>query len=150
MMSKIVRTMSKIVFVLSVIFGFYVIAEGHLTPGGGFQGGAVAASGFALLVVAFGYESLVEHKETFAILESLALLTFLGLATMGIGIMFFYNILAVPVAFGPNPGYLISGGFVPLMNIAVGFEVIGGISSIIILMAKASYENTKDMITKEE
>ncbi len=148
-MSKIVRTVSKIVFVLSVIFGLYVIAEGHLTPGGGFQGGAIVASGFALLVVAFGYESLVKHKETFAVLESLALLSFFGLAIMGISVIFFYNILAVHVAFGPNPGYLISGGFVPLMNIAVGFEVIGGISSIIILMAKASYDDTKDTITKE-
>lgn len=144
MMSKIVRTVSKVVFLLSVLFGFYIIAEGHLTPGGGFQGGAVVASGFALLIVAFGYESLVNHKELFAVLESLALLAFLGLAIMGIKIMFFYNILAKPVAFGPNPGYLISGGFVPLMNIAVGLEVIGSISLILIWMARTSYVDKLD------
>ena len=40
-MSKIVRTLSNITFPFIMIFGLYVIAHGHLTPGGGFQGGAV-------------------------------------------------------------------------------------------------------------
>ena len=53
-MSKIVRTMSNITLPLILIFGFYVIAHGHLTPGGGFQGGAVVASGFAMILIAYG------------------------------------------------------------------------------------------------
>ena len=39
-MSKIVRTISGIAFPFTMIYGLYVIAHGHLTPGGGFQGGA--------------------------------------------------------------------------------------------------------------
>jgi len=45
MMSKIVRTITNILYSSILIFGFYVIMHGHLTPGGGFQGGAVVASG---------------------------------------------------------------------------------------------------------
>ena len=53
-MSKIVKTVSNITFPLIVIYGLYVIAHGHLTPGGGFQGGAVVASGLAMILVAYG------------------------------------------------------------------------------------------------
>lgn len=31
-----------------LIFGFYVIINGHVTPGGGFQGGAILASVFVI------------------------------------------------------------------------------------------------------
>ena len=35
-MSKIVKTISCIAFPFIMIYGLYVIAHGHLTPGGGF------------------------------------------------------------------------------------------------------------------
>jgi len=53
-MSKIVRTVANFVYGFIIIFGFYIIVHGHLTPGGGFQGGAVAASAFALILVSYG------------------------------------------------------------------------------------------------
>ena len=43
-MSKIVQTITSITFPFVLIYGLYIIAHGHLTPGGGFQGGAVRAS----------------------------------------------------------------------------------------------------------
>ena len=52
-MSKIVRTITAIAFPISMIYGLYIIAHGHLTPGGGFQGGAVVASACAMILVAF-------------------------------------------------------------------------------------------------
>ncbi|PKP54943.1 sodium:proton antiporter, partial [Candidatus Atribacteria bacterium HGW-Atribacteria-1] len=50
-MSRIVRTVTNFVYGFIIIFGFYIIVHGHLTPGGGFQGGAVVGSAFALLLV---------------------------------------------------------------------------------------------------
>jgi len=38
-----------------VVLGLYVIVHGHLTPGGGFQGGVVLASAFVLVHVAGRY-----------------------------------------------------------------------------------------------
>lgn len=139
-MSKIVRTTAKIVFVFAIVFGVYVILEGHLTPGGGFQGGAILASAFALLIVAFGYNSLIKHEGKFTVLECLALLLFIGIAFIGMKVVFFDNFLAQPIAFGPNSGKLLSGGVIPLMNIAVGLEVVGALTSIILLMSRTSYE----------
>jgi energy-converting hydrogenase B subunit I len=140
MMSKIVKTTAKIVFVFALLFGIYVILGGHLTPGGGFQGGAIVASAFALLIVAFGYNSLIKHKGKFTVLECLALLLFISLAFIGMKIVFFDNFLAQPTEFGSNSGKLLSGGVIPLMNIAVGLEVVAALTSIILLMSRASYK----------
>jgi len=143
-MSVIVRTVTRLVYGLAIVFGFYVIMHGHLTPGGGFQGGAIVASAFALLLVSFGAAGLKGrlNKHLLQSLEEVGALAFLGLAFAGIGTVFFYNLLASsgsplfgePVAFGPNAGALNTGGLVPLMNWAVGLKVLTGIASIVIVM----------------
>jgi multisubunit Na+/H+ antiporter MnhB subunit len=43
-MTKIVRTTADLFFPFCLVFGLYVVVHGHLTPGGGFQGGAVMAT----------------------------------------------------------------------------------------------------------
>ena len=57
-MSRIVRTMTTLIFGFIMVYGFYVIAHGHLSPGGGFQGGAIVASAFALLLVTYGTDHI--------------------------------------------------------------------------------------------
>ena len=143
-MSVIVRTITRLVYGLAIVFGFYVIMHGHLTPGGGFQGGAIVASAFALLLVSFGAAGLKGRlsKHLLQSLEEVGALAFLGLAFAGIGTAFFYNLLAnsgsflfgASVAAGPNAGILNAGGTVPLMNWAVGLKVLTGIASIVIVM----------------
>jgi len=146
MMSKIVRTISNILILFIFIYGLYIIMHGHLTPGGGFQGGAVVASGVALLIVAFGsqsiHKSLREHH--LSILESSGALVFIGLAFGGIATVFFYNFLVGSSIFGripptgPNPGDIWTGGVIPFMNLAVGLKVLAGLSAILLVMALAS------------
>lgn len=144
-MSKIVRTCADIMFPFILIFGLYVIMHGHLTPGGGFQGGAVIATGAALVIVAYAYEEVLGmiKKITLMIQESAGLFLFIGtaLVAFGLGTTFFANYLAnsgllfgMPVPFGPNPGDLNTGGVLPIMNIAVGIEVWGGLTIIILYM----------------
>jgi energy-converting hydrogenase B subunit I len=58
MLSKIVRTVANQLILFILIFGLYVIAHGHLTPGGGFQGGAVVVSGVVMLLVAFSSQEI--------------------------------------------------------------------------------------------
>lgn len=144
-MSKIVRTIANLLIFPILTFGLYIIMHGHLTPGGGFQGGAVFASGVALLVVAFGsyniQKRLKEHH--LSILESSGALMFIGLAFGGMAIVFFYNFLVGSPIFGrippsgPNPGDMWTGGVIPLMNVAVGLKVIAGLSVIVLVMALA-------------
>ena len=145
-MSKIVRTITNLLTPFILMFGLYVIFHGHITPGGGFQGGAVFASGIALLIVAFNsakvQEKLKEHH--LSVIESSGALMFIGLAFAGLAITFFYNFLVGSPIFGqippegPNPGYIWTAGVIPLMNIAVGLKVIAGLSAIVLVMALAS------------
>lgn len=145
-MSKIVRTISNFLTPGILIFGLYVIMHGHLTPGGGFQGGAVFASGVALLIVAFGSGKVQKKlkERHLSILESSGALIFIGLAFAGMAVAFFYNFLVGSPIFGhipptgPNPGDIWTGGVIPLMNIAVGLKVIAGLSAIVLIMALAS------------
>ncbi|RLF93461.1 sodium:proton antiporter [Thermococci archaeon] len=144
MMSKIVRTITNILYSSILIFGFYVIMHGHLTPGGGFQGGAVVASGIALVLIAYGYDTIKNwiKKSNLSILESIGAVSFIGVAFLGIGTTFFYNFLANsgslfgnPTVIGINPGDLNTAGALPLMSWAVGLKVLAGLGSIVLLMA---------------
>lgn len=149
MMSKIVRAVTKPLYPFIIIFGAYLVVHGHLTPGGGFQGGAVVASAIALVVVAYGGTGLY-RKGSLTSLEAAGLITFISLAIIGMATVFFYNFLAnggpifgESVAYGPNPGYFNTGGVIPLMNMAVGLEVVGGLGVILIAMGKRAFEVRK-------
>lgn len=144
-MSKIVRTCADLMYPFVVIFGWYVIMHGHLTPGGGFQGGAVVATGAALVIVAYSYQEITSmlKKAVLMVQESTGLLLFIGagLGGMVLGFPFFFNWLAnsgslfgMSVPYGPNPGELNTAGFLPLMNIAVGIEVWGGLTLVILYL----------------
>jgi energy-converting hydrogenase B subunit I len=145
-MSKIVRTIANQLVLGIFIFALYIIMHGHVTPGGGFQGGAVFASGVVLLIVAFGsYEIQKGLKErNLSILESGGALIFIGLAFGGLATVFFYNFLVgSPVfghipPFGSNPGDVWTGGIIPFMNLAVGLKVLAGLSAIVLALALAS------------
>ncbi len=143
-MSVIVKNVAAVLVVPALIFGFYVILHGHLTPGGGFPGGAVLATAVAMLAVAFGAAGTkrMKRKDMLSSVESLGLLMFAALAFMGLQVTFFNNFLAnsgmpfgMAIPFGPNPGYMLSAGVMPLMNLAVGIEVFAALSVIIIVMA---------------
>jgi energy-converting hydrogenase B subunit I len=143
MLSKIVRTVANQLILFILIFGLYVIAHGHLTPGGGFQGGAVIVSGVVMLLVAFSSQELKKslRERLLSIMESSGALIFIGLAFAGISIVFFYNFLVgTPIfgripATGPGPGDIWTGGFIPLMNLAVGLKVVAGLSAVVLAMA---------------
>jgi multicomponent Na+:H+ antiporter subunit B len=109
------------------LFGFYLVAFGHRTPGGGFQGGVVIASGVILL--ALGREprgtltAFPEASLGLAELIGYAALLLLGLAGILAGGAFLENV--VPGG-GPAPRV----GFVFALNIVIGIKVGAGVSLI--------------------
>lgn len=56
----VVKTVCRILVPLIQLFGLYVIAHGHGSPGGGFQGGCILAASFVLILVTF---DLAETKK---------------------------------------------------------------------------------------
>jgi len=133
-MTDIVKTVTRIIVGVIFIYGIYIITHGHLTPGGGFAGGAVIAGAFALLILAYGNNKLKLKikKLSSSIFESVSVLAFLLMAVLGLLIgtkVFFHNFLPVG-----NVGELISAGSIPLYNIAVGIEVAAALTAIFLAL----------------
>jgi len=149
-MSVIVTTIANLLFPFIFIYSFYVIMHGHLTPGGGFQGGAIGASAIVMLIVAYGAREVYKKAsdEKLSLFESIGGLLFVLVGILGfiLAASFLSNFLVgeaifgnIP-PFGSNPGELNSGGILPLLNIAVGMKVIGGLASVVLIMALAGGE----------
>ena len=154
-MSRIVKTIASTAFPIILIYGLYVIAHGHLTPGGGFQGGAVVASGCAMILVAYGSVWTMRKikEKNISILESVGAIGFIGLAFLGIILALFYssyngsffrnfliNQNTIPVfnEIGKGLSNINTAGVIPLMNFAVGLKVIAGLFAIVLIMAYAT------------
>jgi multicomponent Na+:H+ antiporter subunit B len=116
---------------VSLILGADVVVHGHLTPGGGFQGGVVLATGLHLLYIAGSYPALralrplrwYEYGEAIGMGAVVAL----GVAGLIAGAGFLANVLPTGVF-----GQLVSAGTVPLFSIAIGVEVASG---VVVLLA---------------
>ncbi|WP_054840780.1 Na(+)/H(+) antiporter subunit B [Thermococcus peptonophilus] len=139
-MGVIVRTAARATIPLIGIFGgAYVVMHGHLTPGGGFQGGGATIAGAGILfLIAFGLGEMKKryNKHLYSALEGLGGLVFLGAAMLGIGTAFFYNTLwHNGPFFNGKPGTLLSAGFLPIMNLAVGLKVFTGLVSALTAIA---------------
>jgi multicomponent Na+:H+ antiporter subunit B len=117
---------------VTLLIGFDVVAQGHLTPGGGFQGGVVLATGLHLLYVAGRYRALERLRPlpAFELGEAAGATAFAGLGLAGLAALggFLANLWP-----GGSFGELLSAGTVPLLNIAVGIEVASG---VVVLLAK--------------
>jgi len=127
--SKIIKTIAQKLFPFIALFGFYLISHGHLSPGGGFQGGVVLGTAIILLALSHSIEK-TEKKfkgRWLNMLEKLGILTLIFLGFLGIflGYSFLSNFLSLG-----NPGQIASGGLMLLFNIAIGIKVAAGVSVI--------------------
>lgn len=109
----------------TVLFGIYIITHGHISPGGGFQGGVILATAPLLVYLAGGFR-IFKRITSHALLElaeatGLAAYLLLGLAGMVWGTAFLENVLPLGTA-----GKVNSGGTILLLNVATGLEVSAG------------------------
>ncbi len=104
------------------IFGIYVILNGHLSPGGGFSGGAILGAGLILYVSAYGFKKTQkffnEHIYKIAKITALCMYGIIG--------SYFYitgaNGIENHIPLG-TPGHILSGGIILPIDICVGLEV---------------------------
>jgi len=124
----ILQSASKLLFPIIMLFGVYVIIYGHLSPGGGFQGGVIIASGVLLLFISYSdFEiphSLIVALETFAGV-SYVMIGLIGLFVLDV---FLGNFLPHDIS---EMGMLISGGIIPIIYIIVGIKVGSEMSMIV-------------------
>ena len=104
------------------IFGIYVILNGHLSPGGGFSGGAILGAGLILYTSAFGFKKT--QKFFNEMIYKIAKIT--ALCMYGIIGSYFYitgaNGIENHIPLG-IPGHILSGGIILPIDICVGLEV---------------------------
>jgi multicomponent Na+:H+ antiporter subunit B len=119
------RLFGYVVLPLTLVLGFDIVAHGHLTPGGGFQGGAVLATGLHLLYVAGRYRSLEQLRPVPAIevTETVGTAAFAATGFAGVAVAGAFLANVVPLG---SFGSLLSAGTVPLLNIAVGIAIGAG------------------------
>ena len=124
--SLVLYTGCRLLFPLILIFGTYVFIHGHLTPGGGFQGGAIIASGFLLIYL--GCRERRISRKAFKLTESLGGLVFVVIGLLGLvfGGYFLSNFLPKGTA-----NALFSAGIIPITYVAIGFKVGSELTGII-------------------
>jgi multicomponent Na+:H+ antiporter subunit B len=135
-MSLIVKTASRWLKGLILLYGIWMVLYGHLTPGGGFPGGVVIASAFILITLAEGQAGATKHLSRTAAMEcdSIGALIFLLVAVMGMVVAgaFFRNFISTPDA---SFFALVSAGVMPLCNIGIGLKVSASLFMVFVILS---------------
>lgn len=118
----ILQKVAKILVPASFMFGIYVILNGHLSPGGGFSGGAMIGAGMVLYAGAFGFAKTDRFFNGHVV--KIAKISALCLYVTSLSYYFYTgaNGLNSHISLG-TPGNLVSSGLIFFINIFVGTEV---------------------------
>lgn len=135
----IVRYIAGFVIPIVFIFGVYVVLNGHLSPGGGFSGGAILGAGFILYSLAFGDEAAGKffNIKTFKTVSTIALLGYASTKCYSflMGGMHFND--PIHHFFHSLPdGSILSGGYILILNICVGAVVASTMYGLYCLFKK--------------
>jgi multicomponent Na+:H+ antiporter subunit B len=134
-MTVMVRTTIRSLLPLVLVFGIYIITYGHLTPGGGFQGGMILVGAVMSFYLAYGYDIVRRFRdEDLDLAEHVGALMYLlvGIAGLLVGASFLSNVIK-----GGDQGSLLSGGIVPVLNFVVGFKVTAGTLIVLLILLEA-------------
>lgn len=118
----LLRSTARIVVPLVIVYGIYVILNGHLGPGGGFSGGAVIGGGLILYAISFGFEPL----DRFLNLRNYRIIVLCALCFYSFAkcYSFFCGANHLETIFQPGtPGMIFSAGLILPLNVAVGIVV---------------------------
>lgn len=123
--SLIVVTISRIMFPFVFLYGIYIIVHGDVSPGGGFQGGAILATGFLLTY-------FIDDERKINLNRLLATEKILYLAILASGLLslltrgeLFTNFIP------PEYPFVIRRLFFILLNVLISLKVAMGLTSIV-------------------
>ncbi len=156
------------VIIAIIAYGIVIMLGGHITPGGGFQGGSIVATGYLLGVMGYGLKRnpLRLRHMGLSSFETAGALTFLVLGLLGLATTGFYlyntgsNLgymellepnsmvktyyspsdsgLAAELNYPELPDRPYKGpGILPFLNIAVFLKVLGGLSTLVLVLTEA-------------
>lgn len=118
----ILQKCCRIIVPVILVFGIYIVLNGHISPGGGFSGGAVLGAGFILYLSAFGFDK----TERFMNATVIKWITFCSLMVYCLAKSYSFftgaNHLESGIPLG-TPGAILSSGLILVLNICVGMVV---------------------------
>ncbi|HAE20855.1 MAG TPA: sodium:proton antiporter [Spirochaetaceae bacterium] len=125
--TEVLGTAARLLTSLLALFGVYIFTHGHLTPGGGFQGGVVIATAVLLNILARPQSHLAHGLMT--AVESLSGAAYVALGLLGAFLAWgFLDPRALPLG---ELGKLVSAGAIPLIYSVVGLKVGAELSGIL-------------------
>lgn len=134
----ILRQVTFVLFPLIMIFGIYVVLNGHLSPGGGFSGGAIMGAGLILFVNGFGIEKIrrffTENTHKYVCFAALCFYCLAKSYSFFTGANHLESFITTGV-----PGAIISAGLILPLNICVGMVVACTMYSFYTLFRRGGY-----------
>ncbi len=129
---ELLTTGSRLLTPLILLLGAYVFINGHLSPGGGFQGGAIIASAALLLLLTDPLRHF-SHR-LIALVESVSGLVFIGIGLLGIALAGgFLDARILPAG---ELGSIFSAGAIPVIYSFVGLKVGAEFTSMLANLAE--------------
>ena len=123
-------SLARIIYPIVLLFGIYVIFNGHLAPGGGFQGGSILAT--ALLILYYIDLKKKTNLQTIFTIEKWLYLLLLGISMISFitrGVWF--------TNFAPlESDVLVKSVFLITLNLIIGAKVALGLTAIFIAFLK--------------
>jgi multicomponent Na+:H+ antiporter subunit B len=127
--SFIVDTIGRKLIPFALLFGLYLIVFGHLSPGGGFQGGVVLGSAVLLLILSRGLRAAEKAfpADRLAAAMATAFAVFIAMGALGLlsGKGFLANVPSLRL-----PGERPTTIFIFIVDVAIGIEVGCGVALI--------------------
>lgn len=117
-------TFGRLLYPIMLLFGLYIILNGHLSPGGGFQGGAIVAT--AILILYYIDISKEIDVHTIITIEKILFLLLLIISSLS-----FFTRGTLMTNFIPLDGDLaLKQVFLYMLNILIGAKVALGLVAI--------------------
>ncbi|MGG7517185.1 Na+/H+ antiporter subunit B [Allorhizobium undicola] len=136
MNTLIFRTLAPFITALMLFFSLFVLLRGHNEPGGGFIGGLIAASAFAIYGMAFGVQAVSQalRFHPLSIAGAGLLLSVLsGMVSLAAGVPFMTGLWATPHILGVE----VPVATVISFDVGVYLVVVGAITSIALSLGES-------------
>jgi len=142
-MSQILKMIALPLSLTIICLGVYTILGGHITPGGGFQGGAMIAGAVILCVLVYGIDK-TPIKFSHDFISSIESIGALGYVLIGVaGLIFsgfylynvgtdFYSIVPHAISNIFHYDDPTNAGMIPYISLFIGLKVFVGLSAIAI------------------
>jgi multicomponent Na+:H+ antiporter subunit B len=118
-----------------LLFGLYVMLFGHISPGGGFQGGVIIASAIVFLVLGTDVKTKITNSN---VLERIEAISFISLILITTYVVFFPDGFFSSITTGSS---FLSAGIIIILNIFIGIKVGTSLAVMIIAMMGGQHDN---------